>query len=156
MQAFEQSWLSTIIRESIWLYPTIETLHLLGIATLFGSILLLDLRLIGLGRMLDPRQLFRWVVPVTLLGFLCAAVTGFLLFVAQPATLIASRLFLYKISLIFLLGTNAAALHTGINTKLDSSTDPEKGFSFFIRMQALFSIIGWATVIAMGRWLAYF
>lgn len=156
MQAFEQSWLSTIIRESVWLYPTIETFHLLGIATLFGSILLLDLRLIGLGRDLHPQQLFRRAIPVTLLGFLLAAATGFLLFAAQPATLIASRLFLLKICLIFLLGINAAALHAAIKPHGAGYTDSRATFSFTVRLQAVLSIIGWAAVIAMGRWLAYF
>jgi len=57
MQAIEGLWIAQVMRESLWLYPTVETLHLWGIGALFGAILLVDLRLLGLGRGLELRPL---------------------------------------------------------------------------------------------------
>lgn len=155
MQAIEGLWIAQVMRESLWLYPTVETLHLWGIGALFGSILLVDLRLLGVGRGLELQPLLRFAVPFTISGFLLAAATGFLMFIAHPSEFIASTLFVLKMTLLFLLGLNAISVHMRITTSQRASglVLPEPDIS--IRLQAILSILGWATVIGLGRWLAY-
>jgi len=114
MQAIEGLWIAQVMRESLWLYPTVETLHLWGVGALFGSILLVDLRLLGLGRGLELRPLLRFAVPVTISGFALAGATGLLMFIAHPSEFIASTLFVLKMTLLMLLGLNAISLHLRI------------------------------------------
>ena len=155
MQAIERFWISSLMRESTWLYPAIETIHLLGMAVLFGSIVLVDLRLMGIGRDIDPQRLFRFAILLTLAGFLLAGASGFMLFLTEASTFIASRLFVLKISLIFMLVCNAASVHLRIKQDIRPYRDGGDEFPPLIRLQAVLSMLGWAAVLAMGRWLAY-
>ncbi|MFM7283924.1 MAG: hypothetical protein ACKO2B_02610 [Betaproteobacteria bacterium] len=153
MQAIEGLWIAQVMRESLWLYPTVETLHLWGIGALFGAILLVDLRLLGLGRGLELRPLLRFAVPVTISGFVLAAVTGLLMFIAHPSEFIASTLFVLKMTLLMLLGLNAISLHLRI-PNVQGNADPAAPVPL-LRLQAAVSVLGWAVVIGLGRWLAY-
>ena len=153
MQAIEGFWIAQVMRESLWLYPTVETLHLWGVGALFGSILLVDLRLLGVGRGLELRPLMRFAVPLTISGFVLAAATGFLMFIAHPSEFIASTLFVLKMTLLMLLGLNAISLHLRI-PNVQGNADLASPVPL-LRLQAAVSVLGWAVVIALGRWLAY-
>ncbi len=153
MQAIEGLWIAQVMRESLWLYPTVETLHLWGIGALFGSILLVDLRLLGVGRGLELRPLLRFAVPVTISGFVLAAATGLLMFIAHPSEFIASTLFVLKMTLLMLLGLNAISLNLRISRPRGNAA-PAPPVPL-LRLQAVVSVLGWAVVIGLGRWLAY-
>jgi len=155
MQAIEGLWIAQVMRESLWLYPTVETLHLWGVGALFGSILLVDLRLLGLGRGLELRPLLRFAVPVTISGFALAGATGLLMFIAHPSEFIASTLFVLKMTLLMLLGLNAISLHLRIGPIADPSGRVPVDIALSMRLQAAVSVLGWAVVIGLGRWLAY-
>jgi hypothetical protein len=112
-----------------------------------------DLRLLGLGRGLELRPLLRFAVPVTISGFALAAVTGLLMFIAHPSEFIASTLFVLKMTLLMLLGLNAISLHLRI-PNVQGNADLASPVPL-LRLQAAVSVLGWAVVIALGRWLAY-
>ena len=143
VMALEGLWLAQAMKHSSWLYPTVETMHLWGIGMLFGSVVIMDLRVLGLGSKLTLSDLSRLGILVACIGFGLAVLTGSLMFIAQASELIGSRLFILKMCLIFLLLANAIILRmrTVIN-----------GVS---KAQALLSLVGWGSVIGMGRWLAY-
>lgn len=141
--ALEGFWLAQAMKYSSWLYPTVETLHLWGIGMLFGSVVLMDLRVLGVGKAIDFAALSRLGIFVSVIGFGLAALTGSLLFITHASELIASSLFVTKMCLIFLLLCNAVLLRM---------RDPANRFT---QVQAVFSLFGWATVIGLGRWLAY-
>ena len=141
--ALEGVWLAQAMKYSTWLYPTIETVHIWGIGMLFGSVVLMDLRVLGLGKALDYSALSRLGIAVSVLGFSLAVITGSMLFITHAADLIASRLFILKMSLIFLLITNAVLL------RMRAEINP------VTKAQAVISLVGWASVIGLGRWLAY-
>ena len=63
--ALEASGLGQAMRQWMWLYPAVETVHIVGIGLLFGSIAILDLRLLGLGRGIPVRALASHVLPWT-------------------------------------------------------------------------------------------
>jgi hypothetical protein len=88
-------------------------------------------------------DLSRLGIAVAVIGFGLAVLTGSLMFIAQASEFISSRLFILKMCMIFLLLANAVILR--IRTI-------DNGMS---KMQALLSLAGWASVIGMGRWLAY-
>ena len=131
------------MKYSTWLYPTVETLHIWGVGMLFGSVVLMDLRVLGLGKALDYSALSRLGIAVSVLGFSLAVLTGSMLFITHAGDLIASRLFILKMCLIFLLITNAALLR--MRVVINAAT----------KAQAVISLVGWASVIGLGRWLAY-
>jgi len=143
IMALEGLWLAQVMKHSSWLYPTVETMHIWGIGMLFGSVVIMDLRVLGLGSKLTLSDLSRLGILVACIGFGLAVLTGSLMFIAQASELIGSRLFILKMCLIFLLLANAIILRmrTVIN-----------GVS---KAQALLSLVGWGSVIGMGRWLAY-
>ncbi len=141
--ALEGLWLAQAMKHSAWLYPTVETMHIWGISMLFGSVVIMDLRVLGLGNKLNVSDLSRLGIAVAVIGFSLAVLTGSLMFIAQASELISSRLFILKMCMIFLLLANAVILRV---------RTIDNGMS---KMQALLSLAGWASVIGMGRWLAY-
>ncbi|MBM3540717.1 MAG: hypothetical protein FJX51_01605 [Alphaproteobacteria bacterium] len=101
------------MRQSIVLYPAVEVLHILGMAALLGSILCMDLRLMGAARAISATRLARHLLPVAIGGFCLAVPMGCLLFVTEAVALSKNPAFLVKLGLIALAGTNAAAFHLG-------------------------------------------
>ena len=90
MSAIEASALGQAMRQWLWLYPTVETIHLVGIAILLGSIAVLDLRLLGFSRSLPVRRLSAHVLPWTLGSFLLIVPSGLAMFVAHAGDLISN------------------------------------------------------------------
>ena len=135
-------WLKT----NPYAYPSLEIFHIVGIALVFGTLWIVDMRILGLMRVFDVNQLARHVIPWTIAGFLLVAVTGFTMFIARAGDLIANPAFVVKICLIFAAGTNAAILHAR------GAIEPT---IFSTRFQAVLSILIWVAVIACGRWIAY-
>ncbi len=129
-----------------WLYPMLESLHVLGIALLVGALVVLELRVWGLGAALPVQPLARLALPVSLAGFGLAVLTGLTMFISQPAELLANRFFVIKVSLVMLAGLNAASFHArGGLAVLDHVA----------RVQTLVSLGLWGAVIICGRWIAY-
>ena len=78
------SW-SIALRESLYLYPWIESAHVLFIAIFFGTLLFVDLRLSGYAfKKLSISEMNRKVLPLSIIGFILMTFTGFLLFYAIP------------------------------------------------------------------------
>ena len=136
-------WLVQAMKYSLWLYPTVESLHICGIGMLFGSVVLMDLRLLGVCPNIDFKAISRLGISVSMFGFTLAVLTGSMMFITHAADLIGSRLFVIKMCLIFLLLSNAAVLHM------------RSGINAMTKVHAIVSLAGWSTVIGLGRWLAY-
>lgn len=129
-----------------WAYPALEAAHVLGIALLVGNLVALELRLFGVVRSLPVAALARLTLPLALLGFAIAALTGVAMFGSQPGELLANRWFTLKLGLIALAGFNAALFHArGGLLRAD-------GLS---RLQTVLSLGLWLAVIICGRWIAY-
>jgi len=128
---------------------------MLTIASTFGTIVIVDLRLLGFGRNVSAVAVTRNVLPWTLAGFGVAAVTGSLMFTAHAADFATLPIFLLKMTLIVLGGINAAWLHVGALKNAgqwEVATLPPRR----VRAAAAVSLLLWMCVIACGRLLAYF
>jgi heme A synthase len=100
------------VRESLWLFPAIETVHLLGMAALVGTITVFDLRLLGwMMRRERVSELARRLLPWTWLGFALQVVTGIALFLSEAAKVYSNPAFRLKIVLILLAGLHALIFH---------------------------------------------
>ncbi|MCA3030284.1 MAG: hypothetical protein ING66_17015 [Rhodocyclaceae bacterium] len=127
-------------------YPILEIGHIVGIALVFGTLWIVDLRILGRMPMFDVNQLAKHILPWTVAGFLLAALTGLTMFVSRIGDLIANPAFVLKIGLLFAAGTNAAVLHARGAINCEST---------LTRAQAVLSLLIWLAVIVCGRWIAY-
>ena len=134
------------IRANPYAYPSLEILHLLGVALVFGTLWVLDLAIFGKLRFVEVNQLARHVLPWTLAGFLLAAASGMVMFLAAVGDLIGNPAFVAKMALLCVAGANAAMLH---------ARGPINPGSIATRAQAAVSLLTWVAVIASGRWIGY-
>ena len=157
--ALEGSALGQAMRYWLWLYPSVEIVHIIGIGLLFGSIAILDLRLLGLSRAIPLRLLTRHVLPWTAASFLLIVPSGFLMFTAHATEFISSPVFVLKMGLILAAGLNAALFHAIVSPSMevwDSEEMRKLGPPPSARFSAAVSLAIWMAVIACGRLLAYF
>lgn len=155
MGGIEASALGQAMRQWLYLYPAVETIHIVGIGLLFGSIAILDLRLLGLSRQISVKKLAGHVLPWTAGSFALIVPSGLAMFTAHAMEFIASPVFALKMGLIFLGGLNAALLHAGA-MRSAGSWDVEAMPPSAARLAAALSLLVWISVIACGRLLAYF
>ncbi len=150
--------LAVWLRGSPWAFPACEILHLAGMALLFGSIVVVDLRLAGLGRQLPVTMLLRHALPASVVGFLIIVASGVLLFIAHADELVANRAFLIKLLLIAFGLANAAWFHLGPYRALHADGgmwETQRAPPPLARTCALVSLVTWALVICAGRLIAY-
>ncbi len=149
----EASAVGEAIRQSLWLFPAAKALHLGGVALLFCSIALLDLRLLGFRRQLSARRLAGRVLPWTFLGFALIVPSGLAMFAAYASDLVAHPLFALKMGLIAAAGVNAAVFHAGVFRRCES-WDVHAPPPAAARAAGALSLAIWISVIACGRLLA--
>ncbi|MFC0252285.1 DUF6644 family protein [Massilia consociata] len=145
--------LAQALREGAWLYPVVETVHIVGFAVLVGAVAMFDLRVLGFGRQLPVQALARHLLPWSAGSMLLVVPTGLLLFIADPQSLLANRVFLLKLGLILAAGLNALAFHAGPYRSAAAWSQQAPALA---RLHALLSLGLWIAVIACGRMLAYF
>jgi hypothetical protein len=157
--ALEASGLGQAMRQWLWLYPAVETVHIVGIGLLFGSIVVLDLRLLGLSRSIPVTSLTRHVLPWTAASFLLIVPSGLMMFTAHASDFIASPVFVLKMCLIMAAGLNAALFHAIVSPSVgvwDAEDMRKLPPPPSARFSAAASLLIWVCVIACGRLLAYF
>lgn len=129
-----------------WAYPALEVAHIVGIALLLGNLVLLELRVWGLGSTLPLRALARLALGLSVAGFSLIAMSGLTMFAANPGELLANRVFVVKMGLVGLAGLNAAMFHArGGLDRLDAVAKAQTALSLGL----------WLTVIICGRFIAY-
>lgn len=143
------------MRNSAWLFDFTETLHTLGIVLVAGTIMLVDLRLLGKGLRAEPvSHVVARVVPWTLSGFVLMFLTGAWLFASEATKLYRSSAFRIKILLLVLAGVNALVFHLTIYRSAadwdDASVAPARA-----RIAGWCSLLLWIGIIAAGRSIAY-
>lgn len=151
----EDSGVAEAVRATAYLYPTLESIHIVGIALLVGPAAAFDLRLLGLGRQsVKVTTAAGLLLPLSRLGFVVAAVTGLLMF-APGASLIADRGSApWKLGLIVLAGLNILLFHKGTYRSV-SDWDDHLVAPIAARAAAVVSLISWSGVTFAGRLLAY-
>lgn len=139
------------MRTNAWLYPAVETAHILGFVLLVGAVAMFDLRLLGFGRTLPPRELARYLLPWSAGSLLLVVPSGLLLLSAQAGEMLANPVFLLKMGLAVAAGLNALAFHLSPWWRADVPPVPTPR----ARAHAALSLLFWTAVIACGRMLAY-
>jgi len=154
-QWLENTSLGVTIRQSLWLFPVIETIHIFGIICLVGSTSILDLRLMGLTFKQDTvSTLAERFLPWTWAGFVIQVVTGVLLFSSEASKMFDNRAFQVKMLLILLAGVNAFVFHA-LAYKSVGKWENDPVAPFAARFAGTFSILLWFAIVTAGRWIAY-
>jgi uncharacterized protein DUF6644 len=154
-QWIESSPSSNALRESIWMFPIIESSHVLGLAFSVGTVVWFDLRLAGLMmRRYSVSETFGYVKPWMFGGFAVMVITGIFLFWSHALQCYSSTYFRIKLLLLLLAGVNIVIFHWTIDQR---RTDWDK--APIPPLQARFagyaSLFLWLSVVAVGRLMAY-
>jgi hypothetical protein len=131
----------------------IKAVHLTGVAALLASIVMLDLRLLGLRRSIPVRRLAARLLPWSAGSFLLIVPSGLVMFMAHPSALIADPVFALKFCLILAAAVNAAVLHAGAfrgAAEWDVNAMPPRA----VRIAAALSLLLWFSAAVCGRLLA--
>jgi hypothetical protein len=139
----------------VWTYGIVNLGHILGIATLFGAILLLDLRMLGVWRALPLAALSRASVTVAVAGFTLAVVTGIPMLATKAGDYVDNPFLLIKFPAIALALVNIAILHRSQAWqahRVRALLPPEQNR---LALHAILSLGLWLTAITAGRMIGY-
>ena len=143
------------IRQSSNSFPTLESIHVLSLVLVFGTIAIVDLRLVGFGlHRRGAHRLIAELLPYTWVAFACAAVSGALLFSSNAVQYASNTQFQFKMALIVLAGCNMALFHMTIYRRIaqwDLAVPPPVAARLF----GVLSLIIWTAVIVLGRWIGF-
>jgi uncharacterized membrane protein SirB2 len=132
--------------------PMVQTVHILGISCVMGSIVLIDLKVLGLAL---PSQsvpeLVRRLMPWMWWALLFVMLSGLTLFVARPGRYLANPLFGIKFALLI----PAVVLAAVFQRLVHATPDETKSIAASQRAVALVSLLLWIGVVMAGRWIAY-
>ena len=149
-QWFEATTMGTVVRESLWMFPLIQCIHLLSLALLGGVLLAVDLRLLGLGLRTQPaaalaRQLRPWLIGAlaTIIG------TGIPMFLSEAIKCYFSPPFFYKMGFLAM-----ATLFTFTVRQRVLNAAP--GPPMVEKFTAMASMALWLGVGFSGRWIAFY
>ena len=147
--------LSAAIRENVNAFPLLESLHVLALAMVFGTILIVDLRLIGVAsHRRDAARLIREFLPYTWVGFVLAVLTGLGMFMSNALSYAANTYFLLKMVGLGVAGLNMAWFHSTAYRRIsewDETMPPPRA----ARFAGFTSLITWMVVIFLGRWIGF-
>jgi hypothetical protein len=147
--------LSVFIHKTAWAFTAVEVIHVFAIALMIGTIMIVDLRLLGLGSKKRPFTEFsRLLLPFTWVAFAIAVIAGALLFISRPLEYFGSAVFWIKMVLIALAGINMAAFEfitvRGVKEWDLSPTPP-----LAARLAGGISITCWLLVLFCGRLIGF-
>jgi uncharacterized membrane protein len=145
----------TAIREFTWLFPTIETIHVLALVLVIGSIFMVDLRLLGIAnRSRSVTQLIAQTLPLTWSAFAVAAGAGLLLFTSKAVTCYSSNIpFRVKMICLVLAGLNMACFHRLTYPKVAEWNQGPPLLA--ARFAGGMSLMLWIIIVAAGRWVGF-
>jgi hypothetical protein len=152
---FETSGVADAVRENDVLFPLIESIHVLAICLVVGSILAVDLRLLGLASIhRSVSRVTRGILPLTWGAFLVAVTSGSLLFISNATKYLGNGFFVAKILLIAAAGLNMAVFHL-ISERDMPRWDNDARLPLRARLAGGLSLLLWVAVVACGRWIGF-
>jgi hypothetical protein len=152
----QSSALGMFLRDSgPWTYPVVNLIHILGVATLFGAVLILDLRLLGVWRRAPLRAITTVAAPVAMSGFALAAASGICLLATNALEYENNPFLLVKFSAIGLGLVNAVALRRTAAWRAHATRDLSQSEARRLALMGGLSLVSWLTAVAAGRLIGY-
>jgi uncharacterized membrane protein len=154
-QSIEYSSLGIAIAESTWAFPTLETIHVIALITVVGTIAIMDVRLLGWASMnTRVTQLSNDLLKWTWGAFVLAAITGGLLFISKASTYMVNPYFLIKMGLLVLAGLNMLLFHF-VTFKSVANWDNAQVMPTGAKVAGALSLLFWGVIIFMGRAIGF-
>lgn len=151
----ENTKVATSIRQSTWLFPTIETLHVLATAMVVGSVTMLDLRLLNIAyRDRNVREVHEEVMPWTRVSFIFAAIAGALLFSSSATKYYHNFTFRMKMLCLLLAGVNAAIFELSTYRRA-ANWEQETRIPLAAKIAGALGLLLWIGIVAFGRWTGF-
>ncbi|KQQ20772.1 hypothetical protein ASF48_09280 [Rathayibacter sp. Leaf299] len=151
----QDSTLGAAVRGTPFLYPTLESVHILGIAALIGPAFAFDLRLLGIGhRIAAVTTAARVLLPISHVGLVVALATGAVLLTAQAPVVVSSGAAPWKLGLLLVAAANILVFHRGVYRNVEKWADAA-ATPLAARLAAIVSLTAWTGVVFAGRFLAY-
>ena len=152
----EGTGLGHVMRESgPWTYAIVNTSHILAVSALFGSILVLDLRLLGVSRRLPLAALASAITPVASVGFVIAMATGSALLATKATAYVGNPFLLIKFPAIALGLINVAVLNATPAWRARATRELSRGEQRQLAVMGGVSLVSWLTAISAGRMIGY-
>ena len=148
-----QSWLGVAARDVFWLFPTAEIVHFFGLCLLMGSLLLIDLRVLGFARTVSIKKVIAFT-PVALVGLVLNTISGVVFLCAYPENYWPSTAFRLKLLAIVIGALNALWFKWAEAPRIELLAD-DADAEFRAKIVAALSLATWVVVIALGRLLPY-
>jgi uncharacterized membrane protein len=150
----EKTELSQTIQIIPWIIPLTQTIHILAIAAVIGSMGLLDLRVLGLaarGQSLPSvrKRLLPWMWRALIVLFL----SGCILVIGEPGRSLANPIFQVKMLLVLIAIVTSVLFARSLRT-VDAAGDEARA-PVFAKMAAFVSLLLWICIVFAGRWIAY-
>jgi len=154
--AMEATELAVALRNSVWSYPLVNAAHILGIALLVGSIVPLDLRLLGAWRSVALAPLWSVLTRTAGAGLVLAIIFGVLLFITRATEYVASNLFVAKMLVVVLGTANVLTLRILLSAQASKIPASHEKSPAHLRFAAGISLATWLTALTLGRLVGYF
>lgn len=147
--------LAAAVRENAMLFPWMESLHVLALTVVVGSIAIVDLRLLGLASRNRPiSKLMKDVLPITWVAFAGALTTGFMLFASQANIYVENFYFQIKMLLLLLAGINVLLFHT-LTVRSVANWDAAAHIPVAAKTAGAISLLLWTFIVIAGRWIGF-
>ena len=145
--------IGAFVRDTTWAFPTLQSLHFIGMTMLVGVVGAIDLRVLGVARKLPIHPLHRFL-PVAFIGFGINLITGFCFFCHDPYVYAFNMSFRLKMLLIVVAGLNALWFRLGVFIDVDE-WGPGIEASRLAKIISALSLLIWFAVITAGRFIAF-
>ncbi|MDB5461542.1 MAG: hypothetical protein JWO72_3283 [Caulobacteraceae bacterium] len=151
----EQTGVAAWVREDALAFPVLEAVHVSAVMLVFGSICMMDLRLLGAASLSQPvTRLSDEVLPWTWTAFAVAVVSGSLLMSGQAGAYAVNAQFQLKMALMLAAGCNMALFHFGVWRGVDA-WDRAVAPPARAKLAGFLSLALWIGVIVAGRWVGW-
>jgi hypothetical protein len=155
LQSIESSGLAAWLRGSLYAFPLIESFHVIGLTMVFGSIAVIDLRLLGLASVRRPfatvaSEIIKW----TWAAFGVTAATGLLMFSTNALAYYQNLQFRFKMLLLVLAGINMLVFNITAGRSVHR-WNKDKAAPISGKLAGAFSLLLWIGVIFLGRWVGF-
>lgn len=153
LDAIQATWMGEQMRQTYWLFPLMETIHFIGLSVMFGALMVIDLRVMGVAPFINMKAAMKFI-PVAIIAFAVNLLSGLAFLCADPHRYFPNLSFQWKIGLILIAGINALWFWFGEHKQLQQLADGEQA-EFRARFIAFLSLLIWVGVIVGGRMIPY-
>jgi len=144
--------LSLLIQDVSWIIPTVQTVHILAIATVMASVVMLDFRVLGVAaRTQSIPDVAHRFLPWIWCAVLVLLTTGSILIIGEPARDLLNNVFWTKMTLLVCALAVTGVFQYAVNHRLEFW----EGRRVSARIAAVVSLLLWVGIVAAGRWIAY-